>query len=479
MKRLSLRVRLTALFVLIYGSTTILFSIFAYYKLNESLLQDFDNALYNYSIDISQTIEYGPSIDLSLPPLVMEEGKIFPFPSGTALILVRHISGEILSRNGNFGLFLPPFQSEVKKIIKGADSAYVTVGDADIIPDAEADSYRVITFPLDSETNPTLFLQIAAPRVTLETQTRELKNILTFGLPAVLIVAILSALFFASRALRPVQEMIQFTNRLRAQDLHERIPLPNSQDEIRKLAETLNEMLERIEKAFSSQERFVADASHQLLTPLTILKGEIETNSRATHDQDQQKIYKSLLQEVDNLSKIVKDMLLLARIDAGENALKFSDIYIDETLIDVIARLQKLAKNKNIQIQLDFLNQDQRQPILGDADLLSNLVMNLIENSIKYSKENQQIIVKLDWLNGENKLTIEDFGQGIPENLLPQIFNRFSRADTSSNTKGFGLGLAIAQKIANLHKSEIKIIPKQTQGTLIEIKFGNSSLSAT
>ena len=475
MRRLSLRVRLTALFVVIYGSTTILFSLFAYYKLNESLLHDFDNALYNYSIDISQTIEYGPSLDLNLPQLVMEEGKIFPFPSGTALILVRHISGEILSRSGNFGLFLPPFQSEVTKILKGADSAYVTIDDTDVIPEAEANTYRVITFPLDSETNPTLFLQIAAPRVTLETQTRQLKNILRFGLPAVLAVAILAGLFFASRALRPVQEMIQFTNRLRAEDLHERIPLPGTRDEIRKLAETLNEMLERIEKAFTSQERFVADASHQLLTPLTILKGEIETNARSTQDETQQKVYKSLLQEVDNLSRIVKDMLLLARIDAGESALQFSEIYLDEILIDVISRLQRLAKTKNIQISFDLLNQEQRAPILGDADLLTNLIMNLIENSIKYSPEGQSILVKLDWEKTANKLTVEDFGQGIPESLKPQVFNRFSRADTSSNTKGFGLGLAIAQKIAHLHKTEIQFIEKPAPGTLVELKFQNKA----
>lgn len=473
MKRLSLRLRLTALFVVIYGSTTILFSLLTYYKLDESLLQDFDNALYNYSIDISQTIAYGPSIDLSLPPLIMEEGKIFPFPSGTALILVRHISGEILSRSGNFGDFVPPFETELKKILKGADSAYTTITETDVIPDAEANSYRVITFPLDSETNPTLFLQITAPRVTLETQTRQLKNILTFGLPAVLIIAIFAGLFFTSRALNPVQEMILFTNRLRAEDLHERIPLPTSQDEIRKLAETLNEMLERIEKAFTSQERFVADASHQLLTPLTILKGEIETNAKASNDEHQQKIYKSLLQEVDNLSRIVKDMLLLARIDAGENALQFAEVYLDETLIDVISRLQRLAKNKNIQITLDLLNQEQRAPILGDADLLANLVTNLIENSIKYSPENQTVVVKLDWEKSFNRLTIEDFGPGIPENLKTQIFSRFSRADTSSRTQGFGLGLAIAQKISQLHKSEIQFIEKQTQGTLTELKFLN------
>lgn len=376
MKRLSLRVRLTALFVLIYGTTTILFCWLAYYKLNESLLHDFDNALYNYSIDISQTILFGPRSGLSLPPATIEEGKIFPFPSGTALILVRHISGEVLSRSGNFGTFDPPYKKEMQKILAGEDSAYTTIRNTDPIPDAEAQTYRVITFPLDSETEPTLFLQVAAPRVTLETQTRQLKNILTFGLPGVLAVAILAGLFFASRALRPVQEMILFTNRLHAEDLHERIPLPSTRDEIRKLAETLNGMLERIESAFTSQERFVADASHQLLTPLTILKGEIETNARATTDNEQQKIYRSLLQEVDNLSRIVKDMLLLARIDAGENALQVGEVYLDETLIDVIARLQRLAKTKNIQISFDLLNQEQRAPILGDADLLTNLVTN-------------------------------------------------------------------------------------------------------
>lgn len=473
MKRLSLRVRLTALFVVIYGTTTILFSLLAYYKLNESLMQDFDNALYNYSIDISQTIEIGPKKDLNLPPLTMEEGKIFPFPSGTALILVRHISGEILSRSGNFGTFIPPYENEIEKILDGADSAYTTVTDTGPIPDAEANSYRVITFPLDSETEPTLFLQIAAPRVTFETQTRSLKNILTFGLPAVLIIAILAGLFFASRALRPVQEMIQFTHRLGACDLHERIPLPSTRDEIRKLAETLNEMLERIEKSFSSQERFVADASHQLLTPLTILKGEIETNAKSTQDPQIQKVFQSLLQEVDNLAKIVKDMLLLARIDAGEHTLRFSEIYLDELLIDIIARLQKIAKTKNIAISVDLQNQELRAPISGDGDLLVNMITNLIENSIKYSANGQNIAVKLDWRSSENTLTIEDFGQGIPKDLLPQIFNRFSRADTSSRTSGFGLGLAIAQKIAQLHKTEIRFVEKQSSGTLVKITMAS------
>lgn len=301
-----------------------------------------------------------------------------------------------------------------------------------------------------------------------EIQLGQFKNTLIFGLPAVLFIAVLAGLYVASRALRPVQEMIHVTNKIHAHDLHERVPLPHAQDEIHKLAETLNQMLERIEKSFASQERFVADASHQLLTPLTILKGEIEIYLKTHTADSDQKLFKSLLQEVDNLSKIVKDMLLLARIDAGQNAIQFSDIYIDEILIDVIARLQKIASAKDIQIKLDFMNQEKRELVAVDTDLISNLIMNIIENAIKYSKNNDSVYVKLEWTEESTVLTVEDFGIGISEKLIPQMFNRFSRGDSSSKTKGFGLGLAIAQKIAHLHASEIQFLTKSTPGALVQ-----------
>jgi len=471
MKNFSLRTRLTFLFVFIFGSTTLLFSIFSFYKFHDTLLSDFDNALYNYTIDVSQTIEIGVKNDLNFPPLIVEEGKIFPFPSGTALILVRHISGKILVKNGEFGNFNPPYKKDIEHILAGSEASYRTLSNIDEIPEAEAGTYRLITFPLDSESNPTLFLQIAAPMVSLENQLEQLQTILTFGLPLVLLVAVVAGLYFASKALRPVQNIIAITNRIEASALHERIPLPTAQDEIRELAATLNSMFERIEKSFESQERFVADASHQLLTPITILKGEIETRSKEFINSTESALYKSLLQEVDKLSRIIKDMLLLARIDSGQNALQLSEVYIDEVVIDVISRLQKLASHKNILIKLDFFNQETRSPIEGDHDLLSNLVANLIENSIKYSPSKTTIEVKLTWDQLGSQLTIEDFGPGIPENARPHIFNRFSRADTSSKTMGFGLGLAIAQKIAIIHKTEIQILPKNTPGTLFQIKL--------
>lgn len=470
----ALRTRLTILFAVIFGSTTIVFSIFAYYLLDRSLLTDFDNALYNYSIDVSQTIEIGPKNDLSFPPLKVDEGKIFPFPSGTALILVRHISGEILARSGELGTFNPPYKSDFKKILSGDDSSYRTLTNINEIPEAEAGSYRLITFPLETDDPaPVLFLQIAAPMVTFERQLEQFQTILIFGLPAILFVAVLAGLFVSSRALRPVQEIILKTNLIGARDLHERVPLPQSNDEIKTLAETLNRMLERIESAFSSQEKFVADASHQLLTPLTILKGEVELQQKSDSNTLNQKFYSSALQEIDNLSKIVRDMLLLARIDAGMGSLRFSELYLDELVLEIVPRLQKLADQKNIQIKIDIQERAERKKISGEHDLLSNLFTNILENAIKYSPESQTVRVSIIWKDTSTRVEVEDFGVGIPESMRTQIFNRFSRADTSSKTKGFGLGLAIAQKIANLHKTDIKIDNKQTPGSVFSIEIKN------
>lgn len=450
LKTLSLRTRLTWLFAVIFGLTTIAFSGAMYYSLNQSLLQDFDDALYNYAVDVSRTIEIGTKNSLLFPPLKVDEGKIFPFPSGTALIQVRLSSGEILTQSGDFGSLMLPYKKDIDKIKKGSDSAYRTITIADSkLPNAEADSYRVITYPLDSITSPNLFLQIAVPMTTFETQLDRMQNIITFGLPAVLLIAILLGLYFSSRALRPVQEIIQKVKKIDADHLTERVPVPKTNDEIKQLAETQNQMLDRIEKSFLSQERFIADASHQLLTPLTILRGEIEIQLKT--NQVDPNFLTSALQEVESLSKIVKDMLLLARIDAGSETLNFSNLEVDEILIDVIARLQKVAQKKKIDIKFDLYEYSERSQISGDPDLIANLFYNIIENALKYSPPNDVVSVELIWDKNETIISIKDNGPGIPVEQSETIFERFSRLHPNGQTQGFGLGLAIAKKIANAH----------------------------
>ena len=461
LKSLSLKIRLTVLFVIIFGTTTVLFSGFFYYSLNESLLQDFDNALYNYSIDVSKNINYGDSDNLLFPTPTVDKDKIFPFASGNSLILIRHFSGKILSRNFEFENIEFPWEREISEIRRGEDSAYTTLENLNALPVAEADSYRLITFPLDNIDPPTLFLQIAVPMTTFETQLERFNKIIQVGLPSVLLFAIIAGLYFSSRALRPVQQLIENTRRIDINHLSDRVPLPSATDEIRTLAETQNLMLDRIENSFQSQERFIANASHQLLTPLTILRGEIEMKL-AQPDSD--KVHnRSLLQEVDNLSKIVKDMLLLARVEAGNDKANFKELEVDEILLDVISRVQKLAKNKNLNVKVDIKENSERKAILGDADLLFNLFFNLLENAVKYSQPDKNLFITLTWNQNDSVVDIIDEGIGIPADKMNTIFDRFSRIDASSHTKGFGLGLAIAKKIADLHDFELKAVDVGTE----------------
>ena len=456
LKRLSLKIRLTVLFVIIFGTTTVLFSAFFYYSLNDSLLQDFDNALYNYSIDVSKNIDYGNSDNLLFPIPTVDKDKIFPFASGNSLILIRHHAGKILSKNFDFDNIDFPYVDEIKSVRAGADSAYTTLENLNALPVAEADSYRLITFPLDNINPPTIFLQIAVPMTTFETQLERFNAIIQVGLPSVLLFAIIAGLYFSSRALRPVQQLIDNIKKIDINHLSDRVPLPSARDELRTLAETQNLMLDRIEKSFQSQERFIANASHQLLTPLTILRGEIEMQL-AFPNADKPQI-KSLLQEVDNLSKIVKDMLLLARVEAGNDLANFKELDVDEILLDVISRVQKLAKNKNLNVKVEIVDHSEKKPIFGDFDLLFNLFFNLLENAVKYSQPEKNIYITLTWNQTESVVDIVDEGIGIPPDKATTIFDRFSRVDPSSNTMGFGLGLAIAKKIADLHGFELKPI---------------------
>lgn len=477
LKSLNLKIRLTILFALIFGTTTLVFSAFIYYSLNDSLLSDFDDALYNYAIDVTKSIDSEPSSELITPLLPLDEEKIFPFSSGTSLILVRHISGEILSQTDGFGDYEFPYLNQMAHIAGGADSAYTTLTDLRGIRDPEAKSYRLLTFPLDSAFPPQFYLQIAVPMTTFEYQLKRLNLIITIGFPCLLLLAITLGLYFSSRAMRPIQNLIESTNKIDMQNLSARVELPLPKDEIRTLAQTQNDMLDRLERAFKSQERFISDASHQLLTPLTVLRVEIELklNSAPTGDRA---FYGSLLQETDKLAKIVKDMLLLARIESGTTQIHFHPVNVDEILLDVVSRLQKHAEKKHIRIVFSISDGYDRFHILGEEDLLHNLFANILENAIKYSTNNSEIRVVLSSESDETRIGVIDKGEGIPETARPFIFDRFSRYNKTTSTKGYGLGLSIAKKIADIHGFTVELVPEPLQSTHIRIRMPHRKKSA-
>jgi signal transduction histidine kinase len=476
LKKLSIRIRLTLLFVSIFGSTLIIFGVLTFNLLSNSLEKEFDDALYNYAVDISESVTLNSSGNLSVSPAAVDPNKIYPFSLGTALIEIRSNKGKIYFQSGDFGELQLPYKSAFRSLSRGEDATFTTLTNLEALPNAEASHYRLISFPLDNSPVPELILQIMVPLAFVEDQIANRKNLFEFGIPFVILFSTLAGFLLSSRALKPVQDMVTKARAIEATALSQRLPIPSTKDEVQSLALTLNEMLSRIEQAFQSQERFVADASHQLLTPLTIMKGELEQTLKKPKDAEAQAVLDSTLQEVEHLISLVQNMLLLARVDAGFSAMNLQDLYLDEIVIDAISRAERWARPKDIRLKFDIQTGSNTRPyIRGDQDLLLNLIFNLIENAIKYSQASSLVQINLQWTEAEQILSIEDSGPGLPEAQIETLFERFSRAQKQgASTPGYGLGLAIARQIAIIHQASLTAKNRSdTSGAIFEFRIKN------
>ncbi len=474
-KLVSIRVRLTMLFVLLFGTTIIAFSTIFYNVFMESHQREFDTALYNYAVDVLESITLNSSGDLSMSSSVdFDQGKVFPFPMGTALMQIRTIQGKVLTQYGAFGDFHPPFKEDFILLAHGQDAAFRTIKNfSESRPMDEASTYRLISFPIDNSPIPKLILQIAVPLNSVRRQAQNLKIFFLTTVPAILLIATILGYYFSKRALQPISEIIDKASDIKPNQLSNRLPVPKVKDEIRQLAETLNEMLERMELSFRSQERFIADASHQLLTPLATLRVELDVLSQKNPDEVKA-FLESASQEIDRLSRIVQDMLLLAQIDAGKSNLTKHKFSLEEIIFSELSKLEKIAAKKNVKMRFNILDSELNEPhyILADNDLIGVLLHNAIENAIKYSPQNGLISIELTSSLETYILSIKDSGPGIPEEQLPLVFKRFYRAPlTSRQAKGFGLGLAIAKNIAELHGAHLQIKNLSPHGACLSFEI--------
>lgn len=462
-RRASLRLRLTVFFVIVFGLTMGGFGYATIEFLRQSLEREFDVALHNYAVDVVEGISLDSEGDLLLAPRI-DKMKVYPFALGNALIQIRHRSGAILSQVGLWGELKVPHQKEFERLAREEDVVYSTVRDLSGLPLPESGAYRVIHFPIDSTLPPQLILQIAVPTTILENQLTNRHRAFEAGIPLILLVATVTSYLLAGRALHPIRVMVNQANSIGAQELSRRLPVPEPRDELRQLALTLNQMLDRIEKAFASQEKFVADASHQLLTPLTVIKGALESAQRQGRMSDDNIAH--CLQEVDHLTNMVRGLLALERLDAGLSALQFQPVYLDEVILEAISKVEPLARGKDIRLKFDlqdpFESGLERPLILGEEDLLLTLVFNLLENAVKYSNDQSQVRVQLSWNKETQHLSIEDSGPGISPESQELIFERFRRGREAEQAgqPGFGLGLAIARKIATVHSGRLWVESK-------------------
>jgi len=351
---------------------------------------------------------------------------------------------------------------DVKKGADHFENTYLFVNE-------KPSSFRIFTTPVMENKRLSYIVQVASPLAQLHRVFRNLRFSLLFLLPLTVILTGLSGVFLVQLTLKPVDQMIETIHQITAENLKLRLKIPSTRDEIESLAKTFNQMITRLDEAFTSQRQFMEDISHELKTPLSVLKGELEvTLKRVRSTQEYETALHSSLEEVNHLAGIVENLLILARFDAKTTTLQARPLDLNLLIKDAVEAIQVLAVQKNITLQL---NSAHTVDILADKNQLKRLVLNLLDNAIKYTQPGGKISIDLRQQKDSADIDITDTGIGIPEKELPHIFDRFYRVDKSRSSIGFGLGLSIAQSIAMAHGGKIYAKANFPQGTIFTISL--------
>ena len=300
-----------------------------------------------------------------------------------------------------------------------------------------------------------------------------IRQMFTIAIPLLILVAAVSGWFLAQRSLAPVGSMATHAAVISATNLHERLPVSGGEELVR-LATVINDLLDRLERSFEQQRRFMADASHELRTPTAIVRTEADvTLSREHRGEGEYRDSVRIMRDASHrLARIVDDLFLLARADAGHLVLRRAPVYLEEVVDTATRSVRHIAEQKGVKIALDDLVE---APTQGDADLLGRLILNLLDNAIKHSPAGGTIHVSLSRRDVAYQVSVRDEGPGIPAESRERVFERFFRADEArvrdegGNSTGAGLGLAIARRIAEMHGGTLELVDSRPGHT--EFRF--------
>lgn len=450
----SLRAKLTLWYVGVLALVLVVFSLMVYTLLSRALHQRVDTDLRGL-------------IEVAFKSLINDEAEgqssesaarstVAELFNGQQTLAIFDGAGNLLAENS----LDDDFQPQLPHIDPIFDNEinFDTVAEDDGDDSHRLASQRALVPP----SNTPYIVLASQPLESIEEEMESLREIFYLVVPSVLVMAGLGGWFLARKSLDPMVVMSEHAHTIGAGNLDQRLPVANPRDELGQLAQTFNQLLERLGEAFAQQRRFMTDASHELRTPLSVMHTTADVTLQQDHRDESE--YRDALRVVGEqtrrLTRIVEDMFTLARADAGRYQLLKSKFYLDE-LIDETARAATiLASGKGISVDVSNLPES---PFYGDEDLLRQMILNLLDNAIKHTPSGG--LIRLSMTSQPQKYLIEvsDSGPGIPVEARPHIFERFFRADKSRSRSdkgrggGAGLGLAIALWIAEAHQGSLEL----------------------
>ncbi len=428
------------------------------------VLGQFDESL----LELAQTEATAALARPTLPPRIHEVsfGTAPPsFPRLDKFIQVVGLDGRPVARSANLGTAQLPAPPSLLARIRTGQRVFETVKDFGDEP------VRLLTVPL--EIGGTGYaIQVAGSLDDANTAIRSARRLFLAMSAAILGAVVLTGAMLTRAILLPIDRIVGRARVIGASVLAERLPHPGTRDEIARLVETLNEMLGRIERVFEAQRRFTADASHELRSPLSRLRAELEVTLRRPRDRAKyEKALRSCLQEVEWLSGLTNELLTLARLDAGESRKPQPQaIRLNPILEQAVSRLAPEASRRDVAVLVDARADLMIRVAPGAAALV---VGNVLENAVKFSPSGSQIRIQVTPEDGTAVVAISDSGPGIPGSELPHLFERFYRGSTArgGDMPGVGLGLAICRVLLEGQGGSIAVSSSQGEGATVSIRL--------
>ncbi len=458
---MSIRLRLTLWYSVLLTAVIALFGVVVWGVLALTLVSQIDQTLNKTAVQVLRVSAVVPINDLSIITLPQLE----LFEADGLYIEVLTADGVLNVASQNLGNFDRPLDSSSLNQ-KSATLRDVSVGGAHL---------RVLTQPITTNGNLLGYLQVAASLRDVD----QAESVLVLVLIAVGTLSVIASAglisLTAGRALRPLDMVTDAAlNITRTDDLSQRVPFVGSHtDEMGRLVTAFNATLERLERLFNSQRRFLADVSHELRTPLTAIRGNVDLLRRMNPLPDNRESLDAIQIEVERMARLVGDLLMLAQAESGNLPLARSVVELDTLLLDVYRQARVLAGDKVAVV----IGEEDQARASGDRDKLKQVLLNLVSNGIKYTPAGGKITLGLACVNGWARFTVADTGVGIPPEDLPHVFERFYRVDKSRTRAagngtapgGAGLGLSIARWIAQAHGGRLEVSSRLGAGSVFSL----------
>lgn len=466
---MSFRVRLTLAYTGFFALALLLLGWGIYFSVRQALLAGVNRDLWAATRQVRAIFNAGglepvrtPTGELDLY-LRSEFIQIFNNPNLGAQVFAPN--GELLNSTPNLDGRELPLVADALNL--GPDDVGTGLTTTHEIDDVRVESL-ITPLVLQSNNRVVGYLQISRPLRDVEMTLSTLTGILLGGGAIALALTAAGAAVLSSRALTPIDQITRTAQSIvRAEDLGQRVPVPLQQDELHRLAVTINELLERLERLFNAQRRFVADVSHELRTPLAAMQGNLEVLERGGLDNPElaREAVADMRRETGRLIRMVNDLLLLAQSDAREQ-LRCEPVELDTLLLEVYRELRPLAGGVALRI-----GAEDQVTVPGDRDRLKQALLNLGVNALQYTPPGGYVTLGLEQRDGYALLTVSDTGVGISEEDLPHIFDRFYRADRSRSrySGGAGLGLSIVKRVAEAHNGYATVASVPGRGSTFAI----------